>query len=156
MEDHSVITYAWKTLHRAQECELHSDGIVVRGTQTLGSRFETSVSLNKLDSQYTRLWYRTHNSWIAVASGLLCVVLVEVIAWGADASRLGPVAVVYAISAGLVLYGLAIMPRVEYARFHSKEGHPLLDIGRAGPRKGEFDAFIAAVVDQIDKVHDES
>jgi hypothetical protein len=105
---------------------------------------------SKLDPDFERLWAHQNS---AVFFGLFFMgglVALWVFAVGLGRGLSDPLAIgagAFAVTNFVV--ALATGRMIEFARFRSDAGVPLLGIGRAGKQREEFARFVSAVVERI-------
>jgi hypothetical protein len=146
---------------KQQRLELYSDRLVARFEQRWGSRAERIFALAAMQKEPDHYWAKDYG-WakVAVVGGLLLWVLcfLALSAWngftpGPEWS--GPSFVLLWVLAALVLVGIALVyatvPRVEYTCYMRQAGSDGFWIGKRGPHKAGYEAFVAAVGEQIRK-----
>ena len=126
--------------------DLFPDSVIVSGTTSFGTRFEERVELDELSSHPDKLWTRHASFWGGIAMAIIFWILPMGFA-SVLSSWWKTLFWVWAVAG--VLLAIATARRVEWAIFRNSSGVRVLAIARAGPDKGRFDEFVAAVRDAI-------
>ena len=107
-----------------------------------------SLDLSTLSPVVGRM--RVRSRYFVIGLGVLALALVTVVI---GALNIKDGSSFIAFPSGIIIVGFIIMAVsfrcTEYARFTSLSGVAVLDIARSGPDSANFDAFVEAVVRQI-------
>ena len=144
-----IATYHESRFNRNCEFELYSDSIRVFGRNGY-VKFDTTFKLSQLDPNLERLWIHQPAAIVFGLFFMFGLVALWVFAVGLNRGLSDPMSV--AAGADAVFFfvlALATGRMIELARFRSDAGVPLLDIGRAGKRRAEFDGFVSAVAERV-------
>jgi len=142
------MTYSERRFDGHRDFELQSDRVLVKGREFLGAEFEQTILLEMLQPEVNRA--RAHTR--GFGGGITLIVAAMGIKQGFGLSVFsywGGLASVLAV--GGVLLTLATSRRINWVIFKSRAGVDSLTIARSGPDKERFDAFVQAIVTQIDK-----
>lgn len=154
MNTRLIATYTERLLEVRREFSLYEDRVVVRARWYLTRSYEHVVPLVQLkgDMQQLTIRYRIYRyaGWV-LALGALLFAMVYYNSQGGPLGILGwaalGVLVVGALGTALTYRNR----RIRFVRFLTRSGRAGLDIGCAGNRVGEFEAFVADVRRQIAK-----
>jgi hypothetical protein len=149
-----IATYQESWVNVRRRFELFADRVRVTGVATGQGKFDATIPLQGVRPEVARLWVHSALFYVAVAITGLAFVAFLVVALVADfvhGGTLPPRAAAWTgggIFVGLVL-ALATHRQIELANFCSEAGLVVLQVGRAGKQAGEFDQFVAAIVERI-------
>jgi hypothetical protein len=152
----AIAKYREVTLFGKRNYELHSDKIVVVGAGMGSYELEQTILLIKISPNSIRTRIRPSIAWISltisILTGLLSVVLVREFAIRSAAVP----GVLGIFSCSALIVAIATMKRVEYATFCSDDGcgNILLNVGRSGPERNQFENFVQKLVSQIESAKD--
>ncbi len=136
--------------------KLAHDGVQVSADFVMGLSYETLVRYDQLDPTITV--FRQHHKlfWPSIIGIPLFATTTFVFVDSFNFSLFdflpGLFAALTLIS---ILVAMITRKRVEYARFCSSTGIPMLDIAKAGPDREKFDQYIAAIQNRIETVSNE-
>jgi len=152
-----IDTYSEVRFDGKRSFQLFADRVVVRGSVTLTSDFDTSIPLASLQVEPTRLHIRHRvfvgGLWIATVSSILVAILVG----GFHFSFLDwPVWLPAGFGVMGLLFMAATVRKVEFVQFKSNAGVTVLDIARSGKDASRFDSFIETLRSQIKKAKSET
>jgi len=142
----AIASYEERRFDGQRLFELFEDRLVIKGKNSLGADFENVVLLDSLQPVISTVRTRPKG----FGAGLLMAIASMMILQGAGVDPLsywGCVVVVMCLS-GLLL-AVATFRKVTWATLKSKAGTDALAVARVGPDKPEFEAFIAALCEQI-------
>jgi hypothetical protein len=131
--------------------ELFPGEVRARG-QTPASEFETTIPLSGLQPRIDRLW----EYGLYFYSGIICFVVsfVGLLVVAVGQWKEVPFGVYWVlIGTGIVgvVFVVANLKKLEKVVFSSDAGVPMLMVVRAGKQEGEFDQFVALILEQIKK-----
>ena len=146
----TIATYSEKRFDGKRTFTLLANTVVVSGSATLSSEFQTRIPLSSLDPNYSTLRFRNRSFWggvwMVVISFVVCTILISgfQMFWATK-----PVVMVAMIGIGGFLLCLATARKVEFIRFTTQAGVVVLDLARSGPERDKLDGFIDALTKQI-------
>jgi len=145
----SIATYAEARLEGRRSFSLLSDRLVMTG-KGLSGEMDLAFDLKTLSpivgrlrvrSRYFRLGFlMSILPWCLTGLAVSVFAGAQVSQWVAFASSVSFV--------GLIIAAISVR-KIEYARFTSRAGIPVLDISRTAKQSVQFDAFIDAITRQI-------
>lgn len=142
-----IASYADKSQFGVRSYVLYEDHVIVRYNDTLRVHGESSFSLRDLHEQYHTLAVRSSffsaGLGLAVAGATIRWCVVE-LAHREPLSRIP--AFFLTLSIVGVLMAVIGLRKQRLVSFHTKAGVPAFTIFREGPRKAEFDPFVAQIV----------
>ena len=138
------LEYADSSFFGRRSYQIVGDTLIAKGSDVGRSQFEVKLELRVLDSNFDRLWLRSPillpMCFVALVGIIGAVVLGEFsqqpgISWAHG----------LCLTLGFIgiLFSLVSARRIPVARFKNTAAVAVLDIFQAGPRKKEFEAFIA-------------
>jgi len=144
-----ISTYVEVRLEGRRHYELFSDRVRVVGT-SLQADLDISVPLNLLSPRVVRFKLRRADFWtglwLMLASFIVCSILIS----GFKLDPLGfGVGLTAIVGVGGGVLSATTAKKLEFARFESNVGLPLLDIAFTGKDRTAFDAFTEKIVAQI-------
>jgi len=149
-----IATYTERLLEVQREFLLYEDRVVVRACWYLTRRYEHVVPLVQLkgDMEQLTIRYRIHRyaGWVLAIGALLFSMIYY-------NNRGGPLGIFGWAALGVLVVGALGTAltyrnrRIRFVRFLTRSGRAGLDIGCAGNRVEEFEAFVANVRRQIAK-----
>jgi hypothetical protein len=129
--------------------ELYPDRVRAVGRVATG-KFETTIALGTLDPNFERLWVFSTLFYSGVFMCLIGFVGLAVVLIGINHGKFDTLAGGIGAFALLgIVQGLICGRKIELVRFRSHAGVPMLAIARVRKLSGDFDAFVAAIVEQI-------
>jgi hypothetical protein len=147
-----LAAYSERLLEVKREFLLFPDHVVVRAQWLLKGRFEHTVRLSTLKSDYRPLVIRyrvfRYAGWVLALGGLFFAMVFY-------QSKGGPLGLWGYLTLGVAILGavaLAVtypLRRLAFVRFDPKSGRGGLDIGSAGNDEAKFRGFVRAVQQQI-------
>jgi hypothetical protein len=144
-----IATYREWRLERKCEFELYPDSIRAAGKVALG-RFEVTIPLSTLDPNLERLWIFSRLFYSSAVLFVVGLVALGIVVIGLNNGTFDSRASFWGSSALMGFVMLLFSSRkVEMAMFRSVAGVPRLSIARSGKQPGEFDSFVAKLVEQI-------
>jgi hypothetical protein len=143
-------TYHETRLEGKRVFTLTDDGVQVSADIVMGSSYETLVKYDQLDPAITVI--RQHHKLFP--SSIIGIPLFAITTFVfVNSFNFSLLDFLPGLFAGLTLLSIFIAmitrKRVEYARFCSISGVPLLDIARAGPDKDNFDGYVKEIRTRI-------
>ncbi len=139
--------YADRSLLGKRYYEMRETTLVARGSNMISKQYEAELRYADLDPVYERLWIRTPilttGIWLCIGGAIGYVLVAQI------QSLQHLVALFITFMVGGLLCLLLGVRRIELVRFKSKAGVGLLDVVKAGPRKSEFEEFVAALQARI-------
>ena len=135
----SLATYreAWFDCKRL--IELNDDSIRVSGSATFQSEFDTSIPLVRIYPAVNRFRVRSRAFWAGMWLVIAGVVVPTVLVSGLKCNPLGVApGLFYVFGISGVVFCLATLRKVEWARFQSDAGLAVLDIVRRRSRPQEL------------------
>ena len=145
-----VATYSDKSHFGRRSYRLFTDRLEVLHNDTLRSEGETTLRLMDLDPNYERVATRS----TFFASGIWMMIVPWTIYWALiELTRTDPFGTFPGFFlafgfAGLFMF-LVGLKKQRYVCFRTLAGVPALAVFKEGPKRAEFDAFIAALVAAI-------
>jgi len=149
-----IAAYTERLLEVQREVLLYEDRVVVRACWYLTRRYEHVVPLVQLkgDMEQLTIRYRIHRyaGWVLAIGALLFSMIYY-------NNRGGPLGIFGWAALGVLVVGALGTAltyrnrRIRFVRFLTRSGRAGLDIGCAGNRVEEFEAFVANVRRQIAK-----
>jgi len=144
--DYTEITFdSKKTYH------LEPDTITVKGTVFLSSNFESTMSLNDINSTIETLFIRSKiffsGLWLLIACYLIATILVE--ALKLNISNFAVLMFYFLAFTGFILM-LATFKKIKHIQFRNTSGIPVLAIAKSGPMVDYFEKFITQIRNNID------
>ena len=144
-----IATYLEVTSRGKRSFELHLDRVVVRGR--LAFEFESTVRLGDLRPEPNKIWLRDRAVRVAPFFLVLSVMLLFLAAVVHLPDWLGTGMVASGI--GSLVAAIALWTKfgskIEYAQFPSHAGLILLDVGRSGSDRIQFDEFVESLIESI-------
>ena len=129
---------------------LNDDGVQISADIVMGSSYETVVKFDQLDPAITVIRQHHKLFWSSIIGIPLFAITTFVFV---DSFNFSMFDFVPGLFAGLTLISIFVAvttrKRVEYARFCSTSGVPLLDIARAGPDCDKFDGYVEHIRTRI-------
>ena len=143
-------TYHETRLDGKRVFTLTDDGVQISADIVMGSSYETLVKYDQLDPAITVIRQHHKLFWSSIIGIPLFAIATFVIV---DSFKFSLFDFLPGLLAGLTLVSIFVAvvtrKRVEYARFCSTSGVPLLDIARAGPDYNKFDAYVEQIRTRI-------
>jgi hypothetical protein len=158
---HPVASYTEHWLFNQQHVDLLPDRIVTRYDRRWGPRAERVFPLADLQEDPDRYWSKDY-AWAKVhtVAVLLFFTLsfIGLHGWNGwtpvqewAGSSIGLLCVLVALFAASIVLAFAYAPRIEYTCFMRRAGGDGFWIGKRGPHRADYEAFVAAVRDHIGK-----
>lgn len=145
-------TYRERLIQVRRRFVLYPDRVDIEARWLLKGRFESSVRLGALDPQYRSFHIRNR---LFKPAMLVLLAGLAITLFAGDVEQLRAMAPFPVLGVVLTLAGVVLSwvtaRRIPFVVFPSRQGGPGLDIGCAGPDRGQFDAFVGAVQKRIRK-----
>lgn len=150
-----IATYTESLLHVRRQFDLYPDRVTIRAHWRFkGKSYNQTVRLDTLkpETHELRIRYRIHYwaGWVLALASLAMAISV----YQTHGRFVGPIAwagLAMAVGGALTLAITHRDRRIRFVRFKTEEGRAGLDIGQAGPQRGQFDEFIRQIRKQIFK-----
>lgn len=143
-------TYHETRLDGKRVFTLTDDGVQISADIVMGSSYETLVKYDQLDPAITVIQQYHKLFWSSIIGIPLFAITTFVFV---DSFNFSLFDFLPGLFAGLTLISIFVAmitrKRVEFARFCSRSGVPLLDIARAGPDNDNFDGYVEEIRTRI-------
>lgn len=145
-----LATYSDKSHVGRRSYRLFTDRLEVMHNDTIRAEGETTLRLANFDSGYDRVAARStffvSGLWMMIVPGTIYWALIEL----TRADPFGTFAGAFLSLgfAGLFMF-LVGLKKQHYVCFRTLAGVPVLTVFKEGPKRGEFDAFVATLVAAI-------
>jgi hypothetical protein len=141
-----IASYQERRFDGQRNFELFAEHLTVKGRQTFGAEFETTIPLYTLSPALSHLRTRDRGFWSGIVMILIAISLLQS---GAllITSYWGGLAAVMVVAGALL--SIATARKVEWVQISSRAGFLSVTIARAGPDKSTFDKFINSLLEQI-------
>jgi len=144
------LVYRETVLSRRRTFTLGPDGVRVEQSGWSVAEVDTTVPFDLMNPRRIRMRVRTGPAWVgAVVLSLgIGFAIAAFEGWGGADTPLLWIQAGSLGAAGLVTT-VWFLRRIEYLRFESDAGVPVLDVARSGPDAAQFDAFLDRLTDRI-------
>lgn len=150
----AIANYSDKSHAGVRSYVLYPDHIVVVHRDTVRGTAESRIRLRELNPDYEKIAVRTvmlwAGVWILIVSSLIYWALIEL-------TRLDPFGRFAGFFLTMALVGVFVaavgLRRERLVRFRSMGGVPALEVFREGPKKMDFDVFVAHLEAAIRQAH---
>lgn len=136
--------------------ELADGRVLISANLIMGPSYETQVGYDLMDPAVSVVREHYKLFWPAVVGIPLFAIITFVMV---DSLGFQMFDFLPGLFLGLTIisFVVATITRrpIEYARFCTSAGIPILDIGRAGPDRDKFDQYIASIMERIESVSNE-
>jgi hypothetical protein len=141
-----IASYQERRFDGQRSFELFHEHITIKGKQSFGAEFETTIPLNTLSPTVSHLRTRDRGFWSGIVMILIAISLLQSGALAITSYWGGLTAVM--VVAGALL-SIATARKIEWVQISSRAGLVSVNIARVGPDKITFDKFVSSLLEQI-------
>jgi hypothetical protein len=149
-ESAPIATYREVTFTSKRRIELFADRVRVSGSLGWSLDMDGTIPLRSIDPRKMTLWVRHPLCANSLGWGIAGLATAIVLITKFDFNPIGEAAsLAWCVAITCLIGSMYTRKKIEYARFQSDAGAVMLDIGRSGPDKAQFDSFVELVMRQI-------
>jgi hypothetical protein len=149
-ESAPIATYREVTFTSKRRIELFADRIRVSGSLGWSLDMDGTIPLRSIEPRKMTLRVRHPLCANSLGWGIAGLVTAIVLVSKFNFDPIGEAAsLAWCVAISCLIGSLYTRKKIEYARFQSDAGAVMLDIGRSGPDKAQFDLFVELVMKQI-------
>ena len=142
----AIASYQERRFDGQRDFVLFDEHLVIKGKQTFGAEFETTIPLSTLTPTISHLRTRDRGFWSGLVMILIAVSLLQSGALSINSYWGGLTAVM--VVAGALL-SITTARKIEWVQIISHAGLISINIARAGPDKENFDKFVDSLLEHI-------
>jgi hypothetical protein len=150
-----IATYHEVRLERKRLFKLFDDRIEVE-SRSINSRFETKIPLKSLNPSPERMWIRdsafNHGFSLVVFAVFFLIMVMIVLSDRTELPRVAKIGILLFelfLGVGGIILMITNWRKIEYLNFKNTAEVVVLNIGKVGKEKGNFDSFIELLLQQM-------